>query len=104
MSHNNLATDLWLCSCLHVDGEAPVVKSCPKRQQKRVGQDGGKKVTWDEPQFEDNSGVVTVTSQSHKSGDRFQLGKTRVSYLAEDPSGNPVHCNFTVRVVRKCMD
>eukprot|EP00118_Oscarella_pearsei_P016356 m.155183 g.155183 ORF g.155183 m.155183 type:complete len:2420 (+) comp38660_c0_seq5:905-8164(+) len=81
------------------DGEVPVVKSCPEKQQRLVGRNGRKNVTWDEPQFEDNSGSVTNISQSHNSGDQFPLGKTRVLYTAQDPSGNLVQCKFTVRVV-----
>ena len=60
---------------------------------------GGTTVTWIEPTATDNSGTVTISSQSHAPGDFFATGVTSVTYVFVDPSGNGVSCIFSVDVV-----
>ncbi|XP_070550048.1 hyalin-like [Ptychodera flava] len=54
-------------------------------------------VTWILPTASDNSGTVLV-SGSHEPGSEFTIGVTRVSYEAEDPTGNTASCEFNVTV------
>ena len=54
-------------------------------------------VNWTEPNANDNSGVVTVSS-SIKSGSLFYIGITNVTYTAVDPSGNTAKYIFIVTV------
>ena len=53
--------------------------------------------TWNRPEFSDNVGVTSVTSNKNP-GDSFDLGSVSVQYRAEDAAGNHVECSFTVNV------
>uniref|UniRef100_A0A8C4N059 Sushi, von Willebrand factor type A, EGF and pentraxin domain-containing protein 1 n=1 Tax=Equus asinus asinus TaxID=83772 RepID=A0A8C4N059_EQUAS len=53
-------------------------------------------VTWDEPQFSDNSGAVLVITRSHTPGELFPHGETVVRYTATDPSGNYRTCDIHI--------
>ncbi len=57
---------------------------------------------WNEPDSWDNSGLVSVTS-SHQSNEHFPVGTTDVMYTATDPYGNFDTCNFTVKIIGKCV-
>ncbi len=52
---------------------------------------------WVAPTATDNCGVVV--SSSHDPGDVFPLGRTSVTYTAEDAAGNTETCTFDVVVV-----
>eukprot|EP00057_Strongylocentrotus_purpuratus_P028659 XP_011683133.1 PREDICTED: uncharacterized protein LOC578978 isoform X8 [Strongylocentrotus purpuratus] len=55
--------------------------------------------TWTTPVAQDNSGTVSLISQSATAGDEFQAGTvTTVTYLYQDESGNPSTCSFDVTV------
>ncbi len=56
--------------------------------------DKDKTITWLEPTVMDLSGVVTLLSQSHASGDLFAPGNTQIEYMFTDPSGNSASCDF----------
>lgn len=60
----------------------------------------GKNVFFKEPQATDNSGQVTITSQSHQPGDFFEEGATEVIYTFSDATGNNESCSFFVTVER----
>lgn len=57
-------------------------------------------------------GVVTATddcridtwSQTHQSGDRFDIGLHTVTYVFKDTSGNVATCSFNVEVKSKAID
>lgn len=55
-------------------------------------------VTWEQIRVIDAS-PTNVISQNYSPGDRFPVGVTTVSILAEDSSGLRSFCNFTVEVV-----
>ncbi|PFX17583.1 Signal peptide, CUB and EGF-like domain-containing protein 3 [Stylophora pistillata] len=57
-------------------------------------------ITWPEPSFTDNVGVVKVTS-TKKPGDTFQIGSYTVLYEAFDAAGNKEGCSFVVKLTRK---
>ena len=53
-------------------------------------------VPWTEPTAIDNSGMIPTVTQSHQSGDSFNIGTTQVIYTFEDMAGNQAQCSFTV--------
>ncbi|KAJ8305662.1 hypothetical protein KUTeg_016207 [Tegillarca granosa] len=55
-------------------------------------------VTWDEPEFSDNSGVDLRIEKTHAPG-LFMRGKTLVTYTAFDESGNNNTCVISVNVI-----
>ena len=55
-------------------------------------------VNWREPNASDNSGVVNVSS-TIKSGSRFYIGTTYVTYTAVDPSNNADDYTFNIIVI-----
>ena len=57
-------------------------------------------VTWTDPTASDNSGDVTLTSDS-SSGSNFPIGTTTVTFTATDPSGNMATDSFTITVTGK---
>ncbi|XP_071823803.1 uncharacterized protein [Apostichopus japonicus] len=56
-------------------------------------------VSWSEPVVMDNSGSVSLASQSHQSGDSFPVGTTTVLYTYQDPSGNVATCSYDIIIV-----
>ncbi|PIK52768.1 hypothetical protein BSL78_10343 [Apostichopus japonicus] len=56
-------------------------------------------VSWVEPVVMDNSGTVSLASQSHRSGDSFPVGTTTVLYTYQDPSGNVATCSYDIIIV-----
>ena len=59
-------------------------------------------MTWTEPTATDDSGFVTVISQTNRPGDVFSAGTTTVRYVFADGSGNQAECVFNVEVTSKC--
>ena len=86
--------------CLAVDEVSPVIVFCTDDVTSEIPlNQGGTTVTYIEPSATDNSGTVTVSSQSHAPGDFFVTGATSVTYVFVDPSGNTASCTFAVNVV-----
>ncbi|XP_072014222.1 hyalin-like [Amphiura filiformis] len=54
-----------------------------------------------EPTTTDNSGLTPTVSQSHQSGESFQVGMTQVVYTFTDMFGNVTACSFTVTIVEE---
>jgi gliding motility-associated-like protein len=57
------------------------------------------KVFWTEPQMANECGSTLI--QSHKPGDTFNLGKTKVEYTATDASSNTSRFHFNIIVEDK---
>ncbi|KAG1659006.1 Sushi, von Willebrand factor type A, EGF and pentraxin domain-containing protein 1 [Nymphon striatum] len=55
-------------------------------------------IFWKEPIFEDNSKSNLKIHASYRPGERFQVGKWLIYYLATDKSGNDATCEFNVIV------
>ncbi|XP_072013051.1 hyalin-like isoform X2 [Amphiura filiformis] len=53
-------------------------------------------VTWQPCTATDNSGAVTLVSQTHQSGQFFLVGVTQVTYIFADQSGNKANGSFSV--------
>lgn len=80
------------------DTTDPVITGCFTSDVTAVAISGCQSVvTWVEPVVTDNCGIVTVTS-SHVPGDIFPIGRTTVTYIATDASGNSSECSFDVVV------
>lgn len=78
------------------DNEPPTVDHCESPPIFLL-RDRDVTVSWDEPQFSDNSGKPPIVHRSHDPGP-FPLGETEVVYTAEDESGNNSTCTLTIRV------
>jgi CUB/sushi domain-containing protein len=59
-------------------------------------------VTWDEPEFSDNSGTIARVERNIAPG-LFPQGQTEVIYTAFDEHGNNNTCVITVNVLRELM-
>ncbi|XP_060618494.2 sushi, von Willebrand factor type A, EGF and pentraxin domain-containing protein 1 isoform X2 [Anolis sagrei] len=80
-----------------IDTELPVIDKCRSPPPVQVAEKECK-VTWDEPQFSDNSGADLAITKSHSPGDTFPKGETIIWYTATDPSGNNRTCELHVIV------
>ena len=58
-------------------------------------------VTWELPQFSDNSRASVTVFHSHEPGIRLPVGVTEVEYLAMDESNNSKRCLIYITVQRK---
>ena len=61
------------------------------------------KVTWEEPLFSDNSGVLPKMKQSHTQPNVFPLGRTEVVYTAWDQADNNNTCIIEIIVKGKLV-
>ncbi|XP_072046539.1 hyalin-like [Amphiura filiformis] len=96
---NNIAACTFRIMTRSVDTTPPKIDVCPSDISVTIELGNTRKaVYWMEPLASDNSGHVTLTSQSHHSGDDFPLGMTGISYLFMDATENAVWCNFSVAV------
>ena len=80
-----------------MDTTSPEIVFCPKAitEAMEIG-DESKPIVWPEPVAFDLSGNVSVSSQTHYSGDSFPAGKTIVLYVFVDGSDNLESCEFAV--------
>ncbi|XP_030840813.1 uncharacterized protein LOC105442568 [Strongylocentrotus purpuratus] len=76
----------------------PIISECPAGATAVVPQ-GSTNVSayWISPKAEDNSEMVTLTSES-SPGDVFPVGSFQVVYTARDTAGNTASCRFLVNV------
>ncbi|XP_009870346.1 PREDICTED: sushi, von Willebrand factor type A, EGF and pentraxin domain-containing protein 1-like, partial [Apaloderma vittatum] len=74
-----------------IDTEPPVIDRC-RSPPPMQAVENEYPVTWEEPQFSDNSGAPLTITRSHAPGDLFPKGETTVQYTAMDPSGNNRTC------------
>lgn len=87
------------------DTQPPVITGCPTApivDNALTGQCYGKP-TWGVVTATDNCGVVTYT-QSHKSGERMDIGTHTVVYTFTDAAGNTSTCSFTVTVKSRAIN
>ncbi|XP_053271757.1 sushi, von Willebrand factor type A, EGF and pentraxin domain-containing protein 1 [Pleuronectes platessa] len=80
-----------------VDTEPPVIDRCRSPPTVRAT-DAETAVTWEVPQFSDNSGGRLTLTSSHTPGSQFPVGETLVQYTATDAAGNSRDCNLTITV------
>ncbi|KAK2521486.1 Svep1 [Columba livia] len=78
-----------------VDAEPPVIDRCRSPPPVQAIENEYP-VSWEEPQFSDNSGAPLSVTRSHAPGDVFPKGETTVQYTAVDPSGNNRTCEIHI--------
>ncbi|XP_072154980.1 uncharacterized protein uif isoform X2 [Bemisia tabaci] len=87
------------CNQLQVDKMPPTKEYCPGDLWVDA-RNGSAVVTWDEPRFTDNVGVVRVEEKSgHRPGQTLLWGTYNIAYVAFDQAGNSATCAFTVYVL-----
>ncbi|GBP19642.1 Fibropellin-1 [Eumeta japonica] len=87
------------CQQLQVDKEPPTVQHCPGDLWV-IAKNGSAVVSWDEPVFSDNVGVVKVGEKSgHRPGQNLAWGIYDIAYVAYDAAGNAATCTFKVTVL-----
>ncbi|XP_059477749.1 uncharacterized protein LOC132198041 isoform X1 [Neocloeon triangulifer] len=87
------------CEQLQQDKVAPKIDYCPGDVWV-VARNGSATVSWDEPAFSDNVGVVRVSEQSgHRPGLTLMWGTYNIAYAAYDAAGNAATCSFKVYVL-----
>ena len=81
------------------DNVLPVVANCPEDIVQIVPLNSGfVPVSWTPPTATDNTGAVTLVSNSHSPNDNFPVGSTEVIYTYSDGS-NQARCSFSVIVL-----
>lgn len=85
---------------VHVKDPIPPVIQMPKNELFTIKEgDVGKKFTFNTPKATDNCKLKTVyQTGGKKSGDVFEPGKHKISFTAEDESGNTTSGDFWVEV------
>lgn len=65
-----------------------------------IAKNGTAVVTWDEPKFIDNVGVVRFEEKNgHRPGQTLLWGTYNIAYVAFDQAGNSATCAFKVYVL-----
>ncbi|XP_072051695.1 uncharacterized protein [Amphiura filiformis] len=95
----NEATYTFDVIVAEVDNTPPTCSSQPNDITRTIPlNQGSTSVSFAAPRAQDDCGQTTFVSSSHQSGDPFNMGTTRVSYVYSDSSGNQVTCSFNVIV------
>ena len=85
------------------DIEKPIITNFPNDTSRNAGEGVSHiAVEWIEPIAKDNSDHVTLIGD-HKSGDKFPIGETDVTYVAFDESGNTASDTFVVHIRGEIM-
>lgn len=92
------------CILPSADNLGPVVVYCPPDQQ-ITATEMNTLVTWNEPQFQDNSNDPLVIDCNYQSGTEFYWGTYGVNCRAYDnnPNNDPAVCQFKIIVKRKSL-
>ncbi|EZA50646.1 Sushi, von Willebrand factor type A, EGF and pentraxin domain-containing protein [Ooceraea biroi] len=87
------------CQQLEADKIPPKMEHCPGDLWV-IAKNGSSIVTWDEPRFSDNVGIVKIQEKNgHRSGQTLLWGTYDISYVAYDQAGNSASCSFKVYVL-----
>ncbi|XP_072045206.1 hyalin-like [Amphiura filiformis] len=94
---NNAALCNFSVTVTQVDTTPPTVINCPSAIVVEIELGTPSiPVHWITPIAVDNSGNVSLVTQTHYPGERFQPGKTHVTYTFSDDGGNVEYCSFIV--------
>lgn len=59
-------------------------------------------MSWDEPHFSDNVGIVKIIERNgHRPGQVLLWGTYDITYIASDAAGNSAECNFKVTLLQQ---
>ncbi|XP_072042250.1 hyalin-like isoform X2 [Amphiura filiformis] len=97
--NNNRAVCRFTITIIRVNISSIEITSCPNDITDTVELGtANKPVTWIEPTAYDPLGDVTLFSQSHHSGQAFQVGTHPVTYEFTNGAGHEAVCTFTVAI------
>ncbi|XP_022091526.1 sushi, von Willebrand factor type A, EGF and pentraxin domain-containing protein 1-like [Acanthaster planci] len=91
-------SSLCLLKVVIRDTEPPTVDSCPGPIIDITSKKKTKSVSWDEPEFADNSKQELNIEKTHEQGADFTWGSHIVTYTARDGAGLSIECQFTIRL------
>lgn len=81
----------------------PKVEYCPGDLWV-IAKNGSAIVSWDEPHFSDNVGVVKIQEKNgHRPGQTLLWGTYDIAYVAYDEAGNTATCHFRVSLLCKYL-
>ncbi|XP_033632271.1 sushi, von Willebrand factor type A, EGF and pentraxin domain-containing protein 1-like [Asterias rubens] len=80
-----------------LDKQPPTVENCPDEMHE-TSSDKISAVTWDEPQFTDNSKGDLILTQTHHPDVELTWGAHIVTYTATDAAGLESECRFRIRI------
>ena len=84
-----------------MDKTPPQITHCPGPMWVTT-KNGSATVTWDEPVFSDNIGIVRIEEkQGFRPGQTLLWGNYDIAYVAYDQAGNNAVCQFKVYVLGK---
>ena len=87
---------------LYLDVTPPSVQGCPASFTEQTDS-SSKQVTWTEPTFTDNVGVVSVLSNRQPNFEMDTYSSMTIKYVATDAAGNEAYCTFEITLEgRKC--
>lgn len=87
------------CQQIEVDKESPQVEHCPGDLWV-IARNGSAAVSWDEPHFSDNVGIVKIVEKNgHRPGQVLLWGTYDITYIASDAAGNSATCSFKVSLL-----
>ncbi|XP_072014192.1 hyalin-like [Amphiura filiformis] len=96
---NNRASCDFVVTVTEIDPVPPQCTNTPQDITREVPLGtGGTTINYNEPRATDDCGPATLQSRSHAPGDFFNTGRTSVTYIFVDGSGNTVSCAFNVQV------
>ncbi|XP_072046102.1 hyalin-like [Amphiura filiformis] len=82
-----------------VDTTPPTISDCPAEITIEIEMGTPNiAIYWTPPSATDLSGNVSLVSQNYSPGDKFTEGRSRVSYIFFDGSGNKAFCEFDINV------
>lgn len=95
----NTVTVSFTVTIIRVTGQ-PTVQNCPANIQQSVPSGVSRDIVlWTEPSVINLANTIPVqTTQSHRPGDSFPLGSTRVTYLFDILEVLQLECTFTVTI------
>lgn len=85
-----------------IDNIAPTITGCPADIRVSANDRCEARVSWDAPVAIGKCGNTTIKS-THKPGDLFPIGETRVSYVATGENGYSSVCTFKVIVKNEAV-
>jgi len=87
------------CDVVIMDKIPPQITHCPGPMWVTT-KNGSATVTWDEPVFSDNMGIVKIEEkQGFRPGQTLLWGNYDIAYVAYDQAGNTAVCEFKVYVL-----
>ncbi|XP_072018546.1 uncharacterized protein [Amphiura filiformis] len=96
---DNTASCSFNITIIEVD-DTPPVPSCPNNIKRIIDiNTGGTTIAFHDAAATDNSGMAILINQTHRTGQFFPTGTTKVTYTFKDPSDNKASCSFNITII-----